>query len=170
MAACSASYGKKTCNMASESASNSSMKGKMAAESASYGKLKGRTEAESATCSKLLQNARKINGFSCQRKSGQGALKVLPRCFQGAARRNARSPHTSLRGSRYGFRLLQTEFGLGDLTRLSPARGWPYSKRYAHSAGPDPKYVFSQKHAFLVGFSTYEYRHCLSWLIPHRMV
>ena len=54
-----------SCNMASESASYSSMKGKMAAEPASYGKLKGKTEAESASCSKLLQNARKINGFSC---------------------------------------------------------------------------------------------------------
>ena len=41
------------------------MRSKMAAESASYGILRGRTAAESASRSKILQNARKLKGFSC---------------------------------------------------------------------------------------------------------
>ena len=110
--------------MASQSASYSSMKGKMAAEPVSCGIPKGRTEAESAPCSKTQQNGRKTNGFSCQRRSGEG----LERFCLGEARRKARSPHASLRGSRYGFRLLQDlSFGFCVPTRLSPARGWPYS-------------------------------------------
>ena len=78
MAACSASYSKKSCNLASESASYSGMKGKMAAESASYGILKGRTAAESAPGSEIQQTARKINGFSCQKEAAQRLVGVRP--------------------------------------------------------------------------------------------
>ena len=54
------------------------MKGKMAAESASCGILKGRTGTESASYSKILQNARKINGFSCQKELREAVEKVWP--------------------------------------------------------------------------------------------
>ena len=53
-------------------------------------------------------------------------------------------------------------------TQLS-LKGWPNSKRFAHSAGPDPKYVFYQKHSCFVRFRLYGDGHRLSYVISHRL-
>ena len=53
-------------------------------------------------------------------------------------------------------------FALGLTRQRLPTARAADSKRYAHSAGPDPKYVFFQKQAFLVGFRLYGHVHRLS--------
>ena len=83
----------------------------------------------------------------------------------GSAGRNARGRWGEIWGGLEICRFEICNYGLVDRIRHASACHTARaadSKRYAHSAGPDPKYVFSQKHSFLVGFRLYGHVHRLS--------
>ena len=130
--------------MGAESSSYSIIKHRKGARSASYSKIRSGMASESASYRKMYRNARKINENEGKRRFGKGVEKGgkgvekggkgVEKGGKGEARRNARWPHTSLRGSRIGFRSL--EFRLCAFNTALARKGLAVFNRSAHSAGP----------------------------------